>query len=57
MFTYLLALAVCVPQARRWPVSFYPQFLILIGYVDIVSDRTISDIYINRKKWGEHKLS
>ena len=31
--------------------------LMLIGYIDTVSDRTTYDICFSGKKWGEHKLS
>ena len=29
--------------------------LIFIGYVETISDRTTSGIYVNRNKWEEHK--
>ena len=29
--------------------------LISIGYIETISDRTTSGIYVNRNKWEEHK--
>ena len=44
-------------QGEKYPKVLVMGILILVGYVDAVSDSPTSGMYSNGKEWGQHKLS